>query len=192
MSKIIKIRLHGRGGLGAKTAAQFIVEAAIMRGKYIQAYPEFGPERSGAPTRAFVKIADFPIKSHEPITSPDIILAIDHNLILDPQNLAAVLIGDCKEAVYIFNSHEEPGDLKKRLKIKGKVYTVDATAIAIEEMKENRPNTPILGALIKITNVVPLSSLLEVVEKRFGKKLGKEGAQRNINAIKRAYRETKI
>jgi len=184
---IFEIRIHGRGGQGAKTAAQLIVESAMDQGKEIQAFPEYGPERTGAPMVTYAKISDKPIISYQPVLKPDVVIVIDPTL-FERVDVAA---GTDKDSVLIVNSTESADKIKKKTKFLGKVYTVDATGISIKNIGRNLPNTPMIGALIKVTGVIELKSVLEKVKNTFQKKIGEEKTQANISSIQDAYKEVK-
>jgi len=184
--KLTEIRWHGRGGQGAKTAATMVAEAALDEGKHSQGFPEYGPERMGAPIRGYTRIAGEPIRLHCPITAPDVIVVLDASL------LATEPIGEGlkEEGAIIVNTQESPAAIRKRLGIQhGKVYTVDATKIAIEEIGRPIPNTPMIGALIKVSGAMQLETIFHDIEKKFLKKLGERGVKGNINAVQRAYEE---
>ncbi|MBN1871468.1 MAG: 2-oxoacid:acceptor oxidoreductase family protein [Candidatus Omnitrophica bacterium] len=188
MKNITEVRWHGRGGQGAKSAAQFLAEAALDSGKYIQAFPEYGPERAGAPIRAYTRISDNVINIHSSVTSPDVVVVIDSTLITP-----SVLEGLPKEGVLVVNSPDEPDVIRKNLSFKGgKVATVDATKIALETIKAPMPNTPMLGALLKTYPIVSLDALESKIRDKFLKKIGEEKTAANIKAIKRAYEEVKL
>jgi pyruvate ferredoxin oxidoreductase gamma subunit len=186
---MLEVRWHGRGGQGAKTAAQFLAEAALESGKYIQAFPEYGPERAGAPIKAFTRIDEFPINIHSGVTSPSIVVVIDPTLL----NSIDVTEGLMKDGVILVNTPESPETIRKWLKLStGKVATVDATKISLETLGISMPNTPMLGALVKIKPIVPLDTLIEKIKNKFLKKIGEEKTNANINGIKRAYEETRL
>jgi len=189
MKQILEVIWHGRGGQGAKTASQFLAEAALDAGKYIQAYPEYGPERAGAPMRAYTRISDKAITIHSPITEPDAVVVIDPTL-LDVINAAD---GLGPEGVLLVNTPEDPAELRKRINFtKGKLATCDATKISLDTLGSSMPNTPMLGALLKVLPVVSLEALENQVNRKFLKKLGQEETTANINAIKRAHNEVKV
>ena len=188
MKDLIEVRWHGRGGQGAKTAAQFLAEAALDMGKHIQAFPEYGPERAGAPMQAYTRISDKPITIHCSVTSPEAVVVIDPTLI-EP----GVAEGLKDDGVIVVNSTESPDAVRKKLGLsKAKVATVDATGISLDILKLPMPNTPMLGALLKVTSLVPLENLEEKIKAKFLKKLGEEKTKANIEAVKRAYNEVKI
>lgn len=188
MKELIEVRWHGRGGQGAKTAAQFLAEAALDSGKFIQAFPEYGPERAGAPMRAYTRISDKVINIHSGVTSPDAVVVIDSTLLTEE-----VLEGLPENGVLVVNTQESAADVRKKLNHHiGKVAVVDATKIALETIKTPMTNTPMLGALIKVVPIVPLEVVREKIKKKFLKKLGEKKTESNLEAIKRAYDEVKI
>lgn len=185
---MLEIRWHGRGGQGAKTAAQFLAEAAIDTGKFIQAFPEYGPERAGAPIRAYTRIDEEPIKVHCSVTNPQIVIVIDSTLITKE-----VLDGLSEDGMLVANSSKTPERLKKDLNItKAKVATIDATKISLDTLGISMPNTPMLGALVKVKPIVPLENIKKQIRDKFLKKLGEEKTQANIEAVDRAYKGVKM
>ena len=188
MKELTEIRWHGRGGQGAKTAAQFLAEAALDSGKFIQAFPEYGPERAGAPIRAYTRISNKAINIHSGVTNPEVVVVIDSTL-LTPQ----VLKGLPDDGILVVNSPESPSEIRKRLALKGgKVAVVDATKIALETVKLPMPNTPMLGALLKVMPIVSLEAVEEKVKSKFLKKIGEEKTNANLEAVKRAHKEVKV
>ncbi len=184
--EMTEIRWHGRGGQGAKTAATMVAEVALEEGKYSQGFPEYGPERMGAPIRGYTRISERPIRLHCPITAPDVVVILDPTLI-GAEDMADGLKPD---GAIIVNTHETPAVMRKRLGIaQGKVYTVDATKIAIEEIGRPIPNTPMIGALIRVSSFMKLDTVFHDIEKKFLKKLGERVVQGNIKAVQRAYQE---
>lgn len=187
MKKIFEIRIHGRGGQGAKTASQFIAEAAMGKGKHIQAFPEYGPERAGAPMKAYTKISDNEIKGASPVTNPDVVVVIDPTL-LTP----AVAEGLTDEKVMLVNTDKDINYVREKTGFKGKIGVVDATRIAIDAVGKNLPNTPMIGALIKATGCISLDSIKESINHKFLKKLGEEKTKATVDAVKKAHDEVKI
>lgn len=185
---IFEIRIHGRGGQGAKTAAQFIAEAALEKGKFIQSFPEYGPERSGAPMKAFARISDKEIKTYAPVTAPDVVMVLDQTLV----GSINITDGLAKEGVLIVNTSNTQEWLKKKTNFFGKCITIDATKISLETIGINMPNTPMIGSLIKATNIVTLDVVENIIKKKFLKKIGEKATNANIEAIKRAYIVTDI
>jgi len=186
--EMMEIIFYGRGGQGGKSAAEIVAQAAVNEGKFVQAFPQFGPERSGAPTRTFVKISDEPIRSHEPITDPDIVVVLDET-ILDSEKVTENLD---KDEFLIINSKASVEELRKKMyakgmDYKGKIYPVDANGISIEIVGQPRPNTVILGKLVQITEIASLESITEEFRKIFEGKIGKVATEKNISAIEKAY-----
>ncbi len=185
---MIEIRWHGRGGQGAKTAAEFIASCTLKEGKYSQGFPDYGPERMGAPIRGFTRIADEPIRLHCPIDSPDIVIVLDDTL-LESVDVAE---GLTEEGVIIVNTLESPKELRAKLGLEGRrVYTLDATQISLDEIGRPIPNTPMIGALVKATDIIDLDTVIEDVKEKFKEKFKKPVVEGNIKAIRRAYKEVK-
>ena len=180
---MIEIRFHGRGGQGAVTSAELTALAAIEHGKYAQAFPAFGPERRGAPVLAFVRVSEEPIRTREKISQPDIVVVLDPTL-LDIVNVSAGLKED---GIVVLNTTKSVEEVRKASGIKSKLALVDATRIAIETMGIPITNTTLLGAMLKATNLLPVSALEGPLQTRFGRIAGK-----NIQAFKRAYEETVV
>jgi len=187
MKELLEIRIHGRGGQGAKTASQFIVEAALEHGKHIKAFPEYGPERRGAPITAYAKISDKPIYSYAHVTKPDIVMVIDDTLI----GFVDVTEGLTDKGILIVNTDQTLKDIKEKTKFKGKIYTVDATKISIDLVGKNLPNIPILGALVKTTDIVSLESLKNKIKEKFLKKIGEEKTKETVESLIKGHEEVK-
>jgi len=182
--KIIEIRWHGRGGQGAVTSAEILSEAAISEGKYAQAFPSFGPERRGAPVLAFVRISeDQPIRNRASITEPDVVVVLDPGLL----RIVNVAAGLKPGGVVIVNTIKSAGQLRQEFNIQATIATVGATKIALENLGVPITNTTMIGAVIRVTGAVQMGSLVEPINKRFGRL-----AERNLAALKRAYEETVI
>jgi pyruvate ferredoxin oxidoreductase gamma subunit len=181
---MIEIRWHGRGGQGAVTSAEILSEAAISEGKFAQAFPSFGPERRGAPVQAYVRISpDHPIRIRSSITEPDVVA------VLDPGLLRAVDVASGLKpgGIVIINTVKTASQIRQEFNIKATIATVGATKIALELLGVPITNTTMIGAVLKVTEAVKMESLLEPINKRFGR-LG----EKNIAAFKRAYAETVI
>jgi len=188
MQKLTEIRWHGRGGQGAKTAALLFGEAALGEGKFIQAFPEYGPERMGAPVQSFNRISDEPITLHCNVTEPSVVVVLDPTL-LETVNVIQGLPAD---GVLIVNTSQSPQEIREQLHLNGqKVYTVDASSISKETIGRDIPNTPMLGALVKVTGLLDFDSMLENTRKRMEKKFRTrpEVVEGNVQAIRRAYEE---
>jgi len=183
VSKLIEIRWHGRGGLGAVTSAELVAHAAIGEGKYAQSFPSFGPERRGAPVIAFLRISDEFIRIRTDIYEPDIVVVLDPGLL----HAVNVTSGLKDEGKVIINSRKLPDELKAEFGFNWPVAVVNATRIARETIKIAITNTAMIGALLKVTEVVGIDSMIEQLGERFGAR-----AQGNIEAMKRAYNETAI
>jgi 2-oxoacid:acceptor oxidoreductase gamma subunit (pyruvate/2-ketoisovalerate family) len=185
LKKLIEFRWHGRGGQGAWTASELLARTALDEGKYIQSFPEFGPERMGAPVTAFTRISTEPIRLHCAIYDPDVVVVLD-NTLLKSVPVTAGLNRD--EDVLIINSTENPATLKENLRVtKGKVWTVPATEIALKLLGAPITNTALLGAVAKATNIISLESLEKTVKARFRADL----AEKNFAVIKQAFEEAK-
>jgi pyruvate ferredoxin oxidoreductase gamma subunit len=189
MQKLLEIRWHGRGGQGAKTAATFLAEAVLGAGKYSQGFPEYGPERMGAPMKGFTRISDEPIKHHCGIYPPDVVVVLDPSLL----DTVDVTEGLTENGIIIVNTGKCPADIRKKLGLKGrKVCTVDATKISLEEFGRPIPNTPMIGALIRLTGILDLDTIIEDIKRKFAKKFSEKIVEGNINSIKRGYGEVEI
>ncbi|MBI5332357.1 MAG: pyruvate ferredoxin oxidoreductase subunit gamma [Candidatus Aenigmarchaeota archaeon] len=175
---MIEIRLHGRGGQGAVTAAEVLAIAVFRDGKQSQAFPRFGPERSGAPVEAYCRIDDKFINLRTQVYNPTHLIVLDQSL----TKVVDVTQGLAKNGIIIINSEES-------IDIPGyKVYNIDATKIAMEALGKPIVNTAILGAFAKATKLVTLDSIIEAIKERFDEKL----AGKNIVAIKKAYEELRV
>ncbi|MCX5686824.1 MAG: 2-oxoacid:acceptor oxidoreductase family protein [Candidatus Omnitrophica bacterium] len=191
MKELTEIRWHGRGGQGAKTAALLFADAALAQGLYVQAFPEYGPERMGAPVASFDRISSKPILLHSGVINPDIVIVLDPTLI----DTVDVKEGIPDGGTIIINTEKSPADIKKELGISGsiKIYTVDASRISKETIGREIPNTPMLGALIKATGILDFNGMVEDTKKKLEKKFKSkpEVIEGNIKAIERAYKEVK-
>ncbi len=191
MKDLTEIRWHGRGGQGAKTAALLFADAALAQGLYIQAFPEYGPERMGAPVTAFNRLSSKPILLHSGVTNPSIVIVLDPTL----TEGVDVSEGLPENGVLLINSEKAPADIKKELNITDsvKVWTVDASTISKETIGREIPNTPMLGALIKATGILDFKEMIEDTRKKLEKKFKSkpEVIEGNLKAIERAYGEVK-
>jgi 2-oxoacid:acceptor oxidoreductase gamma subunit (pyruvate/2-ketoisovalerate family) len=183
MAGLLEIRWHGRGGLGAVTSAELVARAAISEGKCAQSFPSFGPERRGAPVIAFLRISDEFIRTRTPIDEPDVVIVLDPGLL----HAVDVTSGLKKNGKIVINSRKSPAGLKSESKYKWLVAAVNATAIAKETIGIPITNTAMIGALLKVTEAVKFDSVVEQLQERFGTR-----AKGNIEAMKRAYKETVI
>jgi pyruvate ferredoxin oxidoreductase gamma subunit len=183
-NQLIEIRWHGRGGQGAVTSAELVAQAAINEGKYAQAFPSFGPERRGAPVLAFVRISrQEPIRIRAEIAQPDIVVVLDPGLL----SIVNVISGLKENGMLVINTKKSFKEVEALFKAKCKLAKVDATAIAREILGVPITNTTMVGALVRASGVVGLESLVEPLNRRFGRL-----AERNINAMRKAYDETQV
>lgn len=187
--KTLEIRWHGRGGQGTVTAAKTLGEAMIETPLFFQAFPEYGPERMGAPVKAYNIISDEKVLTHCPVVNPNVIVVVDPSLIYSEN----FLDGAVDDAACILNTEKDPKEIRKELNISGKrLFTVDANKISLACLGRVIPNTPMLGAVLKVTQVLPLESFLNHVKHTFShKKFSEKVIQGNIEAIKRAYAEVR-
>jgi pyruvate ferredoxin oxidoreductase gamma subunit len=185
---LLEIRWHGRGGQGAKTAAAMVAEVAVDAGKCAQAAPEYGAEREGAPIKAYTRIADDLIRVHDAIYYPDIVVVLDDTLLVSQ----GVDSGLSEQGILLVNTRMSPAEVRKLLGLKGrKVYALDATTIALEEIKRPIPNTVMIGALLAVTGVVDVDHIKKVIEKKLGGKLSEGMLKGNLRALERAFEEVK-
>lgn len=189
MADVVEIRWHGRGGQGTVTAAKVLADACLSGGRYVQAFPEYGPERSGAPLRAYNRISSKELRMHCPVLQPQVVGVVDATL-LDSINVAE---GATEDAIFVVNSSKNPKEIRAKLNAKPgqKVFTVDATKIAIDCIGRALPNAPMLGAICKATNIVSLENLLEDIRKSFGEKFSQKIIDGNLEATRRGNEEVK-
>ncbi len=192
MNNLIEIRWHGRGGQGAKTASLLLADAAFNTGKYIQGFPEYGPERMGAPITAYNRISDKPITIHSNIYEPDYVVVVDDTLLTS----VPVTAGLKKNGAIVINTTKKPEELKELLKgYDGSVYTIDARKVSEEALGRYFPNTPMLAAIVKVAGVMTDEELLEDMKTSFKHKFAKkpEVIDGNMKALEFALKEvTKI
>lgn len=187
-AKMTEIRWHGRGGQGAKTAATFLAEAVLDKGMHSQGFPEYGPERRGAPVRGYTRISDQPIRLHCAIAQPDFVIVLDPTLI--ESAAAGVTDGTTADTLFLINTMDEPAVVRKRLGIQGgKVFSVDASLIAQESFGRAIPNMPMIGALAKVGDVISLEELTGAMAARLKKKFSQAVVDGNVAAVERAYEE---
>ena len=183
---LTEIRWHGRGGQGAVTAAKLVAELALGQGKFFQAFPEYGPERSGAPIVAFTRVSDAPIQVYSGVEHPQIVVVLDPSLL----SIVNVTAGAPDDAIVLVNSEMSPAELRRHYGLEGfAYYTVAATRIAVETIKRPIPNTPMVGALTRITGLFPIDDVVAFLREDFGKKFPPKVVEGNIAAITRSYEE---
>ncbi|MBS6253051.1 MAG: 2-oxoacid:acceptor oxidoreductase family protein [Clostridia bacterium] len=192
MDNMIEIRWHGRGGQGAKTASLLLADAAFNTGKYIQGFPEYGPERMGAPITAYNRISDNPITIHSNIYEPDYVVVVDDTLL----EAVDVTAGLKESGAIIINSTKSADVLKEHLKgYKGSIYTINARKVSEEALGKYFPNTPMLAAIVKVSGIMSDEALLKDMEGSFKHKFAKkpEVIDGNMKALELALNEvTKI
>lgn len=192
MSNLIEIRWHGRGGQGAKTASLLLADAAFNTGKYIQGFPEYGPERMGAPITAYNRISDEPITIHSNIYEPDYVVVVDDTLL----ESVDVTAGLKETGAIIINTTKDAEYLRNALKgYSGEIYKIDARKVSMETLGKYFPNTPMLAAVVKVSNVMSEEAFLEDMVGSFKHKFAKkpEVIEGNMKALELALKEvTKI
>lgn len=190
MEDLMEIRWHGRGGQGAKTASLLLADAAFNTGKYIQGFPEYGPERMGAPITAYNRISSSPITIHSNIYEPDYVVVVDDTL-LDSVDVTA---GLKETGAIVINTTQNADSLKAKLNnYKGDIYTIDARQVSIDALGKYFPNTPMLAAIVKVSGVMTDEQLLKDMEGSFKHKFAKkpEVIEGNMKALELALKEVK-
>lgn len=188
MEKLIEIRWHGRAGQGVVTAGELLAETAMEEGKYFQSFPDYGPERMGAPVKSYTRISDTPIELHCQILEPDIVVVVNPNLI----GVVNLTEGLAEGGYVLVNTPLAPAEIRKELGLSGKavkVWAVDATSIGMDTLGRDIPSTIMLGSFARATGLVKLDSLIHLVREKLGEKLQKHVVEGNVTGIKRAYEE---
>ncbi|MFW6117752.1 MAG: 2-oxoacid:acceptor oxidoreductase family protein [Thermoproteota archaeon] len=179
---MLEVRWHGRGGQGAWTASELLARAAIDEGKYIQSFPEFGPERMGAPVNSFTRISDEPINIHCAVYKPDVVSVLDPTLL----KTVPVTKGLSDEGIILVNSEKNPDEIREILEpYCGKLITIPATSIAIEILGRPITNTAMLSGVARVTGMVKLKSLEKVVKERFKGSVG----EKNTAVMRKVFEE---
>ena len=190
MKDLIEIRWHGRGGQGAKTASLLLADAAFNTGKYIQGFPEYGPERMGAPITAYNRISDNPIRIHSNIYEPDYVVVVDDTL-LDAVDVTA---GLSKDGAIVINTTKGKEEIEPKLhNYQGAIYTIDARKVSMETLGKYFPNTPMLAAIVKVSGIMEEKDFLEDMKGSFKHKFAKkpEVIEGNMKALELALQEIK-
>ncbi len=188
MENMTEVRWHGRGGQGAKTAALLLADAAFNTGKYVQGFPEYGPERMGAPITAYTRISSEPIRIHSNIYEPDYVVVVDETLI----DVVEVTKGLKPGGAVLVNTERSGDAIRKQLKDQDCIiYTIDAQKISMETLGKNFPNTPMLGAVIKASGIIDEADFIQSMEESFQHKFAsKQGVtEGNMQALKRSLQE---
>lgn len=191
MDKTVEIRWHGRGGQGAKTAALLLADVSFKAGKFVQGFPEYGPERMGAPITAYNRISDNKITVHSNIYDPDYVVVVDEGL-LDSIDVTA---GLNPEGAIVVNSAKKPEEIIPKLRgYAGKVYTVDARKISIEALGKYFPNSPMLAAIVAVSGVMDRDQFLNEMEASYRHKFSKkpEVIEGNMNALRMTFEEVAV
>ena len=190
MNDLVEIRWHGRGGQGAKTASLLLADAAFNTGKYIQGFPEYGPERMGAPITAYNRISNNPISIHTNIYRPDYVVVVDDTLL----EVVDVTAGLKETGAIVINTTKDAEYLRKVLKgYSGEIYTIDARKISVETLGRYFPNTPMLAAIVKVSGVMTDEELLNDMQGSFKHKFAKkpEVIEGNMKALEMSLKEVK-
>lgn len=187
---MLEIRWHGRGGQGAKTAAFLLGEALATTGKYVQAFPEYGPERTGAPVVAYNRVSDRPIRLHSPVTRPRYVVVLDLSL----AGAVDLVAGVPDDGLVLVNTGRAPEEVRAMLGVDGRplrVLTVNAARIAMATLQRNIPNTPMLGALVAATGLLPRDAFLDAMRDNLQQKFRNrpQVVEANLAAIRQAYEE---
>ena len=190
MDNLVEIRWHGRGGQGAKTASLLLADAAFNTGKYIQGFPEYGPERMGAPITAYNRISNSQINIHSNIYEPDYVVVVDDTLL----ESVDVTAGLKETGAIVINTTKSAKQLKSVLNnYKGEIYTIDARKVSMEALGRYFPNIPMLAAIVKVSKVMTEEELLNDMEGSFKHKFAKkpEVIEGNMKSLKLALQEVK-
>lgn len=180
-----EVIFFARGGQGAKTASELVAHAAVLEGKYVKAFPFFGPERSGAPTKMFLRVSNDPIKTQEPVADPDVVVVLDETVMEGNEEITKNL--DRHESL-IINSSKSPEELRKVVPhFQGKIHAVDATHIALNITGAPNPNVTLVGKLLAVSGIVSMDSAAEIFRGVFTEKIGKELTEKNIQAMQAGY-----
>ena len=189
MKDTIEIRWHGRAGQGVVTAAATLADVlSSEKDLHVQAFPEFGAEKRGAPVLAFNRISKKPIRSHSQVYYPDIVIVTDPSLL----GTVDVTSGAKDDAIFIMNTTFDMSLVRNRLSLGDKkIYSLDAYTIASDELGRAIPNVPMVAALVKVTEIMDLKKFKEKIKVSLGKKLRREVVEMNMKTIDRAFREVK-
>jgi len=189
MKETMEIRWHGRAGQGVVTAAVTLADVlSSERGKYVQAFPEFGAEKRGAPILAFNRISHKPIRTHSQVYYPDIVVVTDPSLL----GLVDISDGAKDDAIFLMNTTFNIPLVRERLSLgKKKIYALDAYTIARDELGRAIPNVPLVAALVKVLGLMDLNKFKEKIRISLAKKLRPEVVEMNLRTIDRAFKEVK-
>lgn len=190
MKDIVEIRWHGRGGQGAKTAALMLADVAFLTGKYVQGFPEYGPERMGAPITAYNRISGAQLRVHSNIYNPDYVVVVDESL-LETVDVAAGLKPD--GAIVINTARPKEEILAELNGYQGRLYTIDARKVSMAALGKYFPNMPMLAAIVKVSGVLDETVFLDEMEISFKKKFATkpEVIEGNKRALEMAFEEVR-
>ena len=190
MDKITEIRWHGRGGQGAKTACLLLADVAFEAGKYVQGFPEYGPERMGAPITAYNRISDDPCSIHSNIYTPDYVVVVDETLL----SSVDVTAGLSPDGAVVINTGKTPEEVKPLLNgYEGRVFTIDGRSVSERHLGKNFPNTPMLAAIVKVSGVLDEDQFIKDMEASFRHKFASKPqvVEGNMNCLKDAMKEVR-
>ena len=190
MKKNIEIRWHGRGGQGAKTAALLLADVAFNTGMHVQGFPEYGPERMGAPITAYNRIGESEIRVQSKIYHPDYVVVVDETLL----HSVDVTNGLKEDGAIVINTPRPIEEILPLLNgYKGSVYTIDAHKVSMEAMGKYFPNTPLLAAIVKVANIMDEETFLREMQASFKHKFASkpEVIDGNMKALEMALKEVK-
>ncbi len=187
MNETMEIRWHGRGGQGTVTAAKMFADACLSSGRYVQAFPEYGPERAGAPLQAYNRISAKELRKHCPVARPDIVVVMDVTL-LDGIDVSA---GTGGHTVFLVNAGKDKQGIKNKIGLAPgqKIYGLNGNQIALDAIGRALPNAPMVAALAKISGLSGLDVVVKDVEKSFGKKFSQKIVAGNCEAAKMGWQE---
>nr|MDD5837882.1 2-oxoacid:acceptor oxidoreductase family protein [Eubacteriales bacterium] len=188
MKEVVEIRWHGRGGQGAKTAALLLADVAFKTGKYVQGFPEYGPERMGAPITAYNRISNEEIRVHSNIYHPNFVVVVDEGLLESVDVAKGIKPG----GAIIVNSTRTPAEVRNEIRdFDGRIYTIDAKKVSVACLGKYFPNTPMLAATVKVSGVMEKDTFLNEMEASFNHKFASkpEVIEGNMNALKMAFEE---
>ena len=181
-----EVIFFARGGQGAKTASELVAHAAVSEGKFVKAFPFFGPERSGAPTKMFLRISDKIIRTQEPVIDPDVVVVLDET-VMNSQYVTSNLD---KHEILIVNSTSSAEEIRKKVPhFEGSIHVVDGNGISVEIIGKPNPNMVLVGHLIKVSEIISLDSAAEIFREVFTEKIGKDLTEKNIRALQAGYDE---
>ncbi len=186
MADLVEIRWHGRGGQGAKTAALLLADVAFKTGKFVQGFPEYGPERMGAPITAYNRISSSQIRVHSNIYDPDYVVVVDEGLL----ETVDVTQGLKESGAIVVNTSKTPAEIAEKLNgYSGEIYTIDARKVSVACLGKYFPNTPMLAAIVKVSQVMDKETFLKEMEHSFSHKFASkpEVIEGNMNALKMAF-----